>query len=175
MEKVESNLYVSVDYKGTLNDGEVFDSSEGRAPLEVQMGGGQLIKGFEDALMGMALNEKKTFTLESEEAYGERDDNMMHNFPRADVPPGVNPEVGQMIGLQGQDGRQVPARVVSVDDEKVVLDMNHPLAGQALTFDIEIVGISETPIQVQAGCGGSCGCSSGGDCSPDSECGSGCC
>ena len=175
MENVESNLYVSVDYKGTLADGEVFDSSEGRQPLEIQMGGGQLIKGFEDALMGMAMNEKKTFTLDPEAAYGERDENMMNNFPRSNVPPGVDPQVGQMIGLQSQDGQQVPARIVSVDDEKIVLDMNHPLAGQALTFDIEVVGISETPTQVQAGCGGSCGCSSEGDCSPDSECGSDCC
>ncbi len=166
MEKVESNMYVSVEYTGTLQNGEVFDSSAGRQPLEVKMGAGQLIKGFENALMGMVLHEKKTFTIEPEDAYGERNESLMHSFPTANVPPGVNPQVGQTIGLQTQDGRQVPAQVVSVDDEKVVLDLNHPLAGQALTFDIEVVGISDTPTQVQAGSGG--GCSSGGDCS--SEC-----
>ena len=81
MEKVENNLYVSVHYKGTLADGQVFDTSEGRQPLEVLMGAGQLIQGFENELMDMTLNEKKTFTLQPEDAYGERDDSMMHNFP----------------------------------------------------------------------------------------------
>ena len=175
MEKVENNTYVSVHYKGTLADGQIFDSSDGREPLEVLMGAGQLIKGFEDELMDMALNEKKSFIIDPADAYGERDENMMHNFPRSDVPSGVNPEVGQMIGLKTADGRQMPAQVISVDDEKVVLDMNHPLAGQTLTFDIEVVGISETPTQIQAGCGGGCDCSSAGNCGDGGDCGSGCC
>ena len=175
MEKVVNNTYVSVHYKGTLGDGQIFDSSEGRQPLEVLMGAGQLIKGFENELMDMAVNEKKCFTLEPEDAYGERDENLTHNFARSDVPQGVNPEVGQMIGLRTADGRQMPAQVVSVDDEKVVLDMNHPLAGQSLTFDIEVVGISETPTQVQAGCGGGCDCSSAGNCGDGGDCGPGCC
>lgn len=169
MERVESDLYISVEYTGTLKNGDVFDTSSGRQPLEVKMGSGQLIRGFENELMGMALNEKKSFTLKPEEAYGERDENLMHNIPRSNVPPNMNPEEGQMVGLQTQDGRQVPARIVSVDDDKIVLDMNHPLAGQTLNFDIEVVGISDTPTQVQDGCGGGCDCSSDGDCS------SGCC
>ena len=97
----------------------------------------------------------------------------MHHFPKANVPPGVEPQVGQMIGLKTEDGRQVPAQVVSVDNEKVVLDMNHPLAGQSLTFDIEVVGISDTPTQVQAGCSG-CDCSSAGSCDDGNDCGSDC-
>jgi len=164
MEKVENNMYVSVHYKGTLNNGEVFDSSEGRMPLEILMGGGQMIKGFENSLMGMALNEKKTFTLAPEDAYGLREENLLHNFPLSKVPPGVIPEVGQVIGLQMPDGRQVPAQIIRIDNENVVLDLNHPLAGQALTFDIEVVGISTTPTQNQGGCGGECGCSSAGNC-----------
>ncbi|MFH2045494.1 MAG: peptidylprolyl isomerase [Pseudomonadota bacterium] len=173
MEKVENNMYVSVHYKGTLSDGEVFDSSEGRMPLEVLMGGGQLIKGFEDSLVGMSLNEKKTFTLAPEDAYGPRNDSMMHNFPLSEVPPGVVPEVGQVIGLQMQDGRQVPAKVTQIDSENVILDLNHPLAGQELTFDIEVVGISDKPTQVQEGCG--CGCSSSDGCDDVGSCGDGCC
>ncbi|MGB5158584.1 FKBP-type peptidyl-prolyl cis-trans isomerase [Desulfobacterium sp. N47] len=162
MEKVENNMYVSVHYKGTLNNGEVFDSSEGRMPLEILMGGGQLIKGFEDSLLGMSLKEKKTFTLSPENAYGQREDNLIHYFPLSEVPPGVIPEAGQVIGLQMPDGRQMPAQVVGIDNENVTLDLNHPLAGKELTFDIEVVGISNTPTQVQEGCG--CGCSSSGSC-----------
>ena len=170
MKKVENNMYVSVHYKGTLSNGEIFDSSEGQMPLEILMGSGQLIKGFEDSLMGMALNEKKTFTLAPEDAYGLRDENQVHKFPRSEVPPDVNPEVGQLIGLQTPDGRQMPARISRIDNKNIELDLNHPLAGQALTFDIEVVGISDIP--TQNNCGDSC-CSSG-SCN-DGGCGGGCC
>src|SRR4030042_2769817 len=173
MEKVENNMYVSVHYKGTLNNGEVFDSSEGRMPLEILMGGGQMIKGFENSLMGMALNEKKTFTLAPEDAYGLREEKLLNNFPLSEVPPSANPEVGQLIGLQTPDGRQVPAQIIKIDNENVVLDLNHPLAGQALTFDIEVVGISNTPTQDHGGCG--CGCSSSGNCNDGGGCGEGEC
>lgn len=163
MKKVENGMFVSVDYKGTLENGEEFDSSQGRQPLEVQVGAGQVIKGFEEALMGMELNEKKVFTLQPEEAYGNRDETSMHTFARSDVPPDMNPQVGDTVGLHTPDGQQIPARIAEVDSEKVVVDLNHPLAGEPLTFEIEVVGISETPTQMQGGCG------SGGDCS------SGCC
>ena len=160
MEKVETGLFVSVHYKGTLQNGEVFDTSEGRHPLEVQMGAGQLISGFENALMGMSLNEKKVFTLDPDEAYGQKDESLTHSFPREDVPAEIKPEVGQTVALASPKGQQVPATITEVDDEKVVLDLNHPLAGQTLTFDIEVVGISETATQDPAGCGGGCACSS---------------
>ena len=145
MEKVKTGQFVSVHYKGTLQNGEVFDTSEGRHPLEVQIGEGQIISGFENALMGMSLNEKKVFTLEPEEAYGQKDESLTHSFPRADVPAETNPEVGQTVALCSSEGQQVPALITEMDDEKVVLDLNHPLAGQTLTFDIEVVGISSTP------------------------------
>ena len=168
MNKVSDSLFVSVDYKGTLQNGQVFDSSEGRQPLEVQMGAGQLIKGFEDALMGMTLNEKKTFTLSPEEAYGEVDKSRQHTFSRNDVPEEMDPQVGQTVGLTTQDGRQIPARIIAVGEEGVTVDLNHPLAGESLTFEIEVVGISETPTQA-AGCGCGCDCSSG---APEGGCGS---
>lgn len=172
MDKVSEGMYVSVDYKGTLQDGKVFDTSAGRQPLEVQIGAGQLIQGFEDALMGMTLNEKKTFTLSPEEAYGEVDEDRKHTFPAADVPAEMNPQVGQTVGLTTQDGRQIPAQIVDVDDAGVTVDLNHPLAGESLTFDIEVVGISPTPTQT-GGCG--CGCApdgSQGNCTPgDGGCG----
>lgn len=169
MKKVESGLFVSVDYKGTLENGEVFDSSEGRQPMEIQMGSGRVIPGFESAIMGMSLNETKTFTLSPEEAYGHRDDSRMHEFPKADIPAGMEPEVGQTLMLNTSKGQQIPARVDSIDDEKVTFDLNHPLAGQSLTFKIEVVGINESATQHHGGCGsdcssGGCGCGDTGCC-----------
>ena len=163
MKTVEKNMFVSLDYKGTLTNGEVFDTSYGRAPLEIQMGAGQLIRGFENALLGMTLNEKKTFTLEPEEAYGHRDESLTQAFPKADVPPEMNPQVGQTVGLSTADGQQVPAVIMAVDDLHVTVDLNHPMAGKTLTFEIEIKGISDTPTQ-SAGCGSGCDCSSGKCC-----------
>jgi peptidylprolyl isomerase len=161
MEKVENGLFVSVDYTGTLDNGDVFDSSEGRRPLEVQMGSGSVLPGFETALMGMSINETKTFTLAPEEAYGDRDDSRVHNFPKSDIPPGMKPEVGQMLMLSTPQGQQIPAQVAGIDEEKVTFDLNHPLAGNSLTFKIEVVGISETATQQSDGCGAHC---SGGGC-----------
>lgn len=157
MQKVARGMFVSVDYTGTLTSGEVFDSSEGRQPLEVQIGAGNVIPGFEAALVGMQLNETKTFTLTPEEAYGQRDDNRMHDFPRSDIPDGMTPEVGQTLVLTTPQGQQIPARVDHMDDDKVVFDLNHPLAGESLTFRIEVVGISETATQQPHGCGAHCG------------------
>ena len=100
MQKVENGLFVSVDYTGTLDNGEEFDSSKGRQPLEFKAGAGQMIPGFASAVMGMSLNETKTFTLSPEEAYGERDDSRTYDFPRAQIPQGMEPQVGQtMYGI----------------------------------------------------------------------------
>ncbi|KPA19353.1 peptidylprolyl isomerase [Candidatus Magnetomorum sp. HK-1] len=165
MTKVENNLFVSVDYKGTLEDGEIFDTSEGRQPLEVKMGAGQLIKGFEDQLMGMNMNEKKTFTLEPKDAYGERDDSLTRSFAKSQLPEEMTPEVGQVIGLQAPEGQQIPATIIEVDDENFTVDINHPLAGKQLTFDIEVVGISDTATQAPpSACASGCDCSSGNCC-----------
>ncbi|MBT4365364.1 MAG: peptidylprolyl isomerase [Desulfobacterales bacterium] len=167
MEKVENGMFVSVEYKGTLKNGEMFDTSEGRQPLEVAMGAGQMIKGFEAELLDLSLNDKKTFTISPEEAYGQRDENQMHSFDRSEVPPEMNPQIGQTIALSSPDGQQIPAMISQVDDEKVTVDLNHPLAGESLTFEIEVVGISNTPTQSQEGCGCDSGCDTeaGGDCS----------
>ena len=163
MNTVETGNFVSVHYKGTLQNGEVFDTSEGRHPMEVQMGAGQIITGFEKALMGMSLNEKKVFTLEPEEAYGHKDDSLTHSFNRSEIPAEMEIEVGQTVALSAPEGQQVPAQIVEVNDQEVMVDLNHPLAGETLTFDIEIVGISSSPTQEAAGCGSGCHCSSDSD------------
>ena len=162
MEKVESGMFVSVDYKGTLQNGEIFDTSSGRQPLEVQIGAGNVIKGFEEALIGMSLNEKKSFTIEPEDAYGQRDETLNRVFARAEVPPEIDLQVGQIVGVYSKEGQQIPARIVQVDDENVTADMNHPLAGEVLHFEIEVVGISSTPTQDPDECGHGCDCSSCG-------------
>ena len=163
MQTVESGKFVSVTYTGTLNDGEVFDACAAESPLEFQTGSGQLIKGFEDAVMGMALNEKKTFTIHPEDAYGRRDEDSLHAFPKAELPEGVDPKVGETVAFSTPDGQQIPAQLVKMDDTTLTFDMNHPLAGESLTFEIEVVGISDTPLQ-QQGCGTGCDCTSGTCC-----------
>jgi peptidylprolyl isomerase len=165
LEKVENGAYISVEYTGTLGNGEVFDSSQGRQPLEIHMGAGQMIKGFEAQLMGMALNEKKAFTLKPEDAYGPRNAELKQSVPRSEVPPDLDVQVGMIVGLVSQEGNRIPALIVEMDDEHLILDLNHPLAGETLTFDIEVVGISSTPTQESASCSSGCDCS--GDCSGD--------
>jgi peptidylprolyl isomerase len=176
MEKVENGLYVQVEYRGSLADGSVFDSSEGRPPLEVQMGCGQLIQGFENALAGMRLNEEKNITLTPEEAYGHRDEEQKRTFSRAEVPPKMNPQVGQTVALSGPGGQQVPGTITGVDTESITVDLNHPLAGKTLVFDIKVVGITTEPTQMAPACG--CGCDAGASdagCGCDGgDCSSGC-
>lgn len=161
MEKVQNGNYVSVEYTGKLENGQVFDSSIGRQPLEVHMGAGQMIAGFEAQLMGMSLNERKVFTLSPEEAYGPHNDDLMQTISREEVPEGMKVETGMIVGLVTPDGQRVPARVVALDDRELTLDFNHPLAGEKLTFEIEVVGISGVATQEPAGCPSDCDCSGG--------------
>lgn len=158
MTTAKDGLFIAVNYTGTLTSGEVFDTSEGRAPLEFKMGAGMMISGFEAAVAGMAIDEEKTFTLAPEEAYGERDDSLSRDFPRAEVPEGFDPQVGQQVALAAENGQQIPATVTHTDDEKITIDLNHPLAGETLTFAIKVMSISETPTQAMAECGGGCAC-----------------
>ncbi len=168
MNKVKNGMYVQVHYEGTLQDGETFDTSRGGQPMEIKIGDGQIIQGFEEALMGMEISEKKKFTLAPDKAYGERDESLERSFDRSQVPPEMNLKVGDTVGLHTAQGHQVPVQVKSVDDQKVVVDLNHPLAGQTLTFDIEVMGVTDQP--TQAGCG--CGCGSHEDAAKaPSDCG----
>jgi peptidylprolyl isomerase len=164
MGKIEKGMFVSVMYTGSLANGDVFDSNEGGQPLEFQTGAGQLIKGFEDAVMEMSLKEKKEFTLKPEEAYGLHDEGRVHDFPRAELPAGMDPKVGDTLAFSTPEGQQIPAKLIKMDDEKLTFDLNHPLAGEKLTFNIEVVGISDTPTQQPQGCGSGCDCSSGCSC-----------
>lgn len=141
MSKATSGDTVRVHYKGTLPEGEVFDSSEGRDPLEFTLGESQVIPGFEKTVEGMKEGESRTTTVPAADAYGEPRSDLEIQMPRDQFPEGVEPEIGQQLGLQQPDGRTVPVRVVGVAEEKVTLDANHPLAGKDLTFEIELVEV----------------------------------
>lgn len=134
---------VRVHYRGTLNDGSQFDSSEGRDPLEFEVGSGQVIPGFDAAVREVAVGDTATVTIAACDAYGERSEEAMQTFPM-DFFGGQVPEVGWAVELQDQEGQRVPATVAQVTDETVVLDFNHPLAGNDLTFEITLVEILES-------------------------------
>jgi peptidylprolyl isomerase len=132
---------VKIHYTGTLDDGTVFDSSEGREPLQFTLGSGQVIAGFEEAVRGMDSGEKKKVTIPADKAYGQRNEEMIIQAPRDQVPPDINPEVGQQLQMAGPDGQTIIVQVTEVTDDHITLDANPPLAGKDLTFDIELVGI----------------------------------
>lgn len=133
---------VKIHYTGKLDDGTVFDSSEGREPLSFTIGNGQVIPGFEEAVVGMALEEKKNVTIPPEKAYGPRNEEMVINVPRKRVPADINPETGQRLQMQGPNEQMIIVEITEVTDESITLDANPPLAGKDLIFDIELVEIT---------------------------------
>ncbi len=132
---------VRVHYTGRLKDGTQFDSSAGREPLEFEVGAGMMIKGFDAAVNGMAVGQKVTVEIPAAEAYGESNPEMIIDVPRTNLPPDLNPQVGQQLGMSTPQGQQVPVKVKEVHDDKIVIDANHDLAGKDLVFDIELVEI----------------------------------
>lgn len=133
---------VKVHYTGKLVNGEKFDSSEGREPLEFTVGAGQMIKGFDAAIPGMNIGDKKTINIPAAEAYGEKDPDAIIQFPKENIPEDMKLEPGMQLELSNQQGQPVPVVVVEVKDDVIVLDANHFLAGQELVFDIELVEIA---------------------------------
>lgn len=129
---------VRVHYKGTLDDGTEFDSSTGREPLQFEVGGGQVIPGFESAVEGMKPGDEKNIHIPAEHAYGPRNEEMVLRVERDQMPPHIDPQEGDQLQLQTPDGQAVPVRVAAVEDEEVVLDANHPLAGENLNFEIKL-------------------------------------
>ncbi len=132
---------VRVHYTGKLEDGTVFDSSLEREPLEFTLGEGPIIPGFEEAVRGMHVGQSKTVTISPEEAYGPYLDEMVLVIEREQLPPELNPAVGQRLQMQQQDGRKVIILITDVSEATITVDANHPLAGKDLTFEIELVEI----------------------------------
>jgi peptidylprolyl isomerase len=141
MPKARRGDFVHVHYTGRLDDNSVFDTSEGRDPLSFQLGKGQVVPGFDKAVSHMEVGQKKTVTIPAAEAYGPRIDQLTFTAPLENMPPGFYPRVGEMMGLETRDGRQMDVVVTHVDEKSVKMDGNHPLAGRDLTFDIELVKI----------------------------------
>lgn len=139
--KVESGSKVKLEYTGKFDDGNVFDSSEGREPLEFEVDAKQVIMGFNESVKGMKVGEEKEFKLAPKDAYGEPNPQLVQNIPRSKLPQDLEPKVGMVLGLKSPDGRQFGARIVDIGPETFRIDLNHPLAGKNLNFKIKIVSI----------------------------------
>jgi FKBP-type peptidyl-prolyl cis-trans isomerase 2 len=133
---------VKVHYTGKLEDGTVFDSSANRDPLQFTLGDGNMIKGFDAAVHGMNVGDEKSVTIPCTEAYGEKREDMMLDIPLEQVPEHIKPEIGMELSLQNQAGQPVPVKVTKIDEEKITLDANHPLAGKDLIFEITLVEVN---------------------------------
>jgi peptidylprolyl isomerase len=142
LENAKKGDTVHVHYVGRLDDGTVFDSSEGREPLEFKVGEGRVIPGFEKAVEGLAVGEKKASRVPADQAYGQRSDELIIRVPREELADGLAPAVGQRLEMVTTDGRKVPVTVIDATEEALEVDANHPLAGQDLTFEVELVKIA---------------------------------
>jgi peptidylprolyl isomerase len=142
MTEVKNGDTVRIHYTGTLADGSVFDSSEGRDPLEFTVGARQVIEGMDSELPGMSVGEKKTLNIPCDKAYGPLNPAARQAIPREGFPDHIPLEIGTQLQLQSPEGQVLPVSVVEVDDATVTLDANHPLAGKDLIFDIELVSIN---------------------------------
>lgn len=134
---------VRIHYTGTLDDGSQFDSSAGRDPLEFELGSGQVIPGFDQAVDGMSVGENKAVTISPDEAYGQRHEQLIQVVPRSALPEEIEPSVGMQLQGQSPDGDVNAFLVTDVSDDTITVDANHPLAGLSLKFDIELVEIVE--------------------------------
>lgn len=143
MSTAQQGNTVKVHYTGKLTDGTVFDSSYQRnEPIEFTLGQKNMIAGFEQAVEGMAEGDTKTAEIPASQAYGEKQDDMIMQIPKTDVPDSIEPEVGQQLAMQDNNGQQVPVTVTEVSEDTITLDANHPLAGKDLIFDLEVVQIT---------------------------------
>ncbi|MEM5581505.1 MULTISPECIES: peptidylprolyl isomerase [unclassified Roseibium] len=141
MTEAKSGDTVRLHYKGTLDDGSVFDSSEGRDPLEFTIGSGQIIPGLDEAIPGMKVGDEKTVRIEAENAYGAHNPDARQAVPRSNIPDNVPLEVGLQLQAQTDNGQMMTVVVAEIAEDEVVLDANHPLAGKALTFEIQLTAI----------------------------------
>ena len=146
MQQVKSGDKVRVHYHGKLTNGETFDSSEGREPLEFEVGGGMVIKGFDDGVTGMTVGEKKTINIPHDEAYGPLNPDMIIDMPKEHFPKDMQLEAGMPLMMSNGSGQNFQVVVVEIKDDAVILDANHPLAGKDLVFDLELVEIINKPL-----------------------------
>lgn len=161
---VEEGKFVQIQYTGTFDNGEIFDSNVGLEPLEFQVGSGSIIVGLDRGIMDMKIDDEKKITVTPEDGYGEYNNEFVLNMPLAEMQSNFNPEPGMVISIQMENGSLIPARITEVTDETVILDLNHPLAGKTLHFAVKILAINNEA-QLDSGC----------DCCSDESCGDGNC
>lgn len=142
MSKAKDGDTVKVHYTGTLENGEVFDTSKEKEPLEFTLGQGQLIPGFENAVVGLSVGDTTKIDIPSAEAYGEVREDLVINVPKDQLPGDVEPQIGMQLQVNQPDGQPIPVRVTDITDAELKLDANHPLAGKDLTFEIELVNVA---------------------------------
>jgi peptidylprolyl isomerase len=148
MQQVQSGDTVKVHYHGRLTDGTTFDSSEGRDPLEFQVGSGMVIAGFDNGVVGMLVGDKKTVHIPVDDAYGPKNPDMIIEFPKEQVPSDMPMEIGMRLNLNNSQGQMVPVVITEIQEAAILLDANHPLAGEDLVFDIELVEIIGAPSRI---------------------------
>ncbi|PUZ24460.1 peptidylprolyl isomerase [Chitinophaga costaii] len=141
MQTVKQGDTVRVHYHGRLDNGNTFDSSEGRAPLEFTVGAGMVIKGFDNGVIDMKIGDKRTLHIPVDDAYGPKNQEMVLDFPKSNIPSDMKPEIGMDLQMSNNEGQVFQVKVVGINEEFITLDANHPLAGEPLTFDIELVEI----------------------------------
>ena len=147
MQQVKTGDKIKVHYHGKLTNGETFDSSTGREPLEFEVGSGMVIPGFDEGVTGMTVGEKKTVNIPFAEAYGPKNPEMVIEMPKDRFPEDMQVEVGMPLMMSDQQGQQFQVTIAEIKEEAVMLDANHPLAGQDLIFDLELVEIvGATPL-----------------------------
>ena len=139
--QVKKGDVVRVHYTGTLTDGSQFDSSVGRNPLEFTVGAGQMIAGFDAGVLGMVVGEKKTLQIDPDNGYGQSNPEAIIEFPKTNVPEGMQLEIGMQLNLQNEYGQPVPVVIIELREDLVVMDANHSLAGKDLIFEVELVEI----------------------------------
>ena len=157
---VENGNYVQIQYTGTYDNGEIFDTNVGFEPLEFMVGSSAIINGLDMGVLGMKENEIKDLTVMPEEGYGEHSEEFVITVPKQDMNADFEPEIGLMLSIQMENENVVPARITEIKGDDVILDLNHPLAGKTLHFNIKVIAINNKP-QLNQGCsscnGGSCG------------------
>jgi peptidylprolyl isomerase len=141
MQQAQQGDTVNVHYTGTLDDGSVFDSSQGGEPIQFTIGSGEVISGFEEAVLGMSAGQTKRERFPADRAYGDRRDDLVFEVNRSQFPAAAEVQVGDVVRIGFEDGTSAPVQVSDVEGDRITLDANHPLAGQALTFDLTLVSI----------------------------------
>ena len=141
MPSVKKGSTVTIHYTGTLNDGNVFDSTEDKKPFEFTIGADAILPAFEEEIITMSVGDTKTFTLDVEDAYGEKKEELIITIPKSTLPQDLEPKVGLFLEIGKTDEPTTVAEIIGISDDEVQIDVNHPLCGKDLTFKVEVVAI----------------------------------